>query len=97
MQGCSTAEHTAAHSPACLPSNIPPPQAKSINKSLTTLGRVVTALTERQQHVPYRDSRLTFLLKESLGAQLAAAWLLLSWSVRLPSNRYYAGAGRPCS
>ncbi|KAI7836017.1 hypothetical protein COHA_010101 [Chlorella ohadii] len=42
-------------------------EAKSINKSLTTLGRVVTALTERQQHVPYRDSRLTFLLKESLG------------------------------
>lgn len=44
-------------------------EAKSINKSLTTLARVVTALTERQQHVPYRDSRLTFLLKESLGEQ----------------------------
>ncbi|KAL4857579.1 Kinesin-like protein KIN-12E [Chlorella vulgaris] len=42
-------------------------EAKGINKSLTTLGRVVSALTERQQHVPYRDSRLTFLLKESLG------------------------------
>ncbi|EFN50818.1 hypothetical protein CHLNCDRAFT_59403 [Chlorella variabilis] len=42
-------------------------EAKGINKSLTTLGRVVTALMDRQQHVPYRDSRLTFLLKESLG------------------------------
>lgn len=42
-------------------------EAKSINKSLTTLGRVVTALTEGRGHVPYRDSRLTFLLKESLG------------------------------
>lgn len=42
-------------------------EARSINKSLTTLGRVVTALTEGKSHVPYRDSRLTFLLKESLG------------------------------
>lgn len=42
-------------------------EAKGINKSLTTLGRVVSALTERQQHIPYRDSKLTFLLKESLG------------------------------
>jgi kinesin family protein C2/C3 len=47
-------------------------EAKGINKSLTTLGRVVSALTERQQHVPYRDSRLTFLLKESLGG-----WVVL--------------------
>jgi hypothetical protein len=44
-------------------------EAKGINKSLTTLGRVVSALTERQQHVPYRDSKLTFLLKESLGGR----------------------------
>ncbi|PSC70673.1 Kinesin KIF15 [Micractinium conductrix] len=42
-------------------------EAKKINQSLTTLGRVVTALTEHQKHVPYRDSRLTFLLKDSLG------------------------------
>jgi hypothetical protein len=46
-------------------------EAKSINRSLTVLGRVITALVERQKkpstHVPYRDSRLTFLLQESLG------------------------------
>ncbi|GAB4820291.1 hypothetical protein N2152v2_007337 [Parachlorella kessleri] len=46
-------------------------EAQSINKSLTTLGRVISALVERQKrpstHVPYRDSRLTFLLQESLG------------------------------
>ncbi len=42
-------------------------EAQNINKSLTTLGRVISALVERQKrpstHVPYRDSRLTFLLQ----------------------------------
>jgi hypothetical protein len=46
-------------------------EARSINKSLTCLGRVIQALVERQKnprvHIPYRDSRLTFLLQESLG------------------------------
>lgn len=46
-------------------------EARSINRSLTVLGRVIAALGERQKrpnlHVPYRDSRLTFLLRESLG------------------------------
>lgn len=46
-------------------------EAKSINRSLAVLGRVIAALVERQRrpgvHVPYRDSRLTFLLQESLG------------------------------
>lgn len=46
-------------------------EAKSINKSLAVLGRVISALAERQRrpsvHIPYRDSRLTFLLQESLG------------------------------
>ena len=52
-------------------------EAKNINKSLTVLGRVIGALVERQKrpatHVPYRDSRLTFLLQESLGAQRGGA------------------------
>eukprot|EP00164_Ancoracysta_twista_P001151 GFYU01001512.1.p1 GENE.GFYU01001512.1~~GFYU01001512.1.p1 ORF type:complete len:1106 (+),score=357.63 GFYU01001512.1:278-3595(+) len=38
-----------------------------INKSLTTLGSCIKALTEAKPHVPYRDSTLTWLLKESLG------------------------------
>lgn len=46
-------------------------EAKSINRSLAVLGRVISALVERQRrpsvHIPYRDSRLTFLLQESLG------------------------------
>ena len=43
-------------------------EAKLINKSLTTLGRVIYNLTdEKSNHVPYRDSKLTRVLQESLG------------------------------
>ncbi|XP_076237452.1 kinesin-like protein Klp61F [Calliopsis andreniformis] len=42
-------------------------EAGSVNQSLLTLGRVITALTERAPHVPYRESKLTRLLQESLG------------------------------
>ena len=44
-------------------------EACSINKSLTCLGRVIMELVEAQRagkrhtHIPYRDSRLTFLLQ----------------------------------
>ena len=33
------------------------------NKSLTTLGKVIHALSEKKKHVPYRESILTWLLK----------------------------------
>lgn len=43
-------------------------EAKSINLSLTTLGNVIHALVDRKKkHVPYRDSKLTKLLMDSLG------------------------------
>ena len=60
-------------------------EAAMINKSLLTLGRVITSLTasgssesaasgvgasaSEKQHVPYRDSKLTRLLQESLGGK----------------------------
>ena len=43
-------------------------EAKSINQSLTTLGKVINALTDSKiHHIPYRESKLTRMLSESLG------------------------------
>lgn len=44
-------------------------EAGEINKSLLTLGRVINALVEHSGHVPYRDSKLTRLLRDSLGGK----------------------------
>jgi kinesin family protein 15 len=42
-------------------------EASQINKSLTVLGQVINSLVDSQIHVPFRDSKLTFLLRDSLG------------------------------
>ncbi|KAG2211660.1 hypothetical protein INT47_008757 [Mucor saturninus] len=44
-------------------------EAANINRSLLTLGRVINSLVENTPHVPYRESKLTRLLKESLGGK----------------------------
>ncbi|WZZ03677.1 hypothetical protein YC2023_089598 [Brassica napus] len=53
-------------------------EAGNINRSLSQLGNLINILAEisqtgKQRHIPYRDSRLTFLLQESLGGNAKLA------------------------
>uniref|UniRef100_A0A1B0BDT2 Kinesin motor domain-containing protein n=1 Tax=Glossina palpalis gambiensis TaxID=67801 RepID=A0A1B0BDT2_9MUSC len=52
-------------------------EAKIINKSLSALGNVISALADEQQtHIPYRDSKLTRILQDSLGGNARTSILL---------------------
>ncbi|KAK9159796.1 hypothetical protein Syun_006137 [Stephania yunnanensis] len=55
-------------------------EAGNINRSLSQLGNLINILAEvsqtgKQRHIPYRDSRLTFLLQESLGGNARLAMI----------------------
>lgn len=56
-------------------------EGATINKSLTTLGKVISSLESNSQkkkgnqHIPYRDSVLTWLLKENLGGNSKTAMI----------------------
>ena len=42
-------------------------EAQAINKSLSALGDVISALAGEQPHIPYRNHKLTMLMSDSLG------------------------------
>ncbi|KAJ1924562.1 Kinesin-like protein kif15 [Tieghemiomyces parasiticus] len=58
-------------------------EAANINKSLSALGSVINALVEssngKLRHVHYRDSKLTFLLRDSLGGN-SITWIIANAS-----------------
>lgn len=60
-------------------------EAKSINLSLSALGKCINALAENSPHVPVRDSKLTRLLRDSFGGELSHV------SVKLHNIRSFNG------
>ncbi|XP_029604268.1 kinesin heavy chain [Salmo trutta] len=57
-------------------------EAKNINKSLSALGNVISALAEgTKTHVPYRDSKMTRILQDSLGGNCRTTIICASPSI----------------
>uniref|UniRef100_A0AAV2JMV0 Kinesin-like protein n=1 Tax=Knipowitschia caucasica TaxID=637954 RepID=A0AAV2JMV0_KNICA len=51
-------------------------EAKMINKSLSALGNVISALAEGTAYVPYRDSKMTRILQDSLGGNCRTTMII---------------------
>ena len=52
-------------------------EATKINLSLSALGNVISALIDaKSQHIPYRDSKLTRLLQDSLGGNTKTSFIV---------------------
>ena len=63
-------------------------EAKYINKSLSFLEQVVLALTQsKREHIPYRQSKLTYMLKDSL-VRPNSTWCIIIISSIMPLKYY---------
>ncbi|KAM6584399.1 hypothetical protein CsatB_011401 [Cannabis sativa] len=51
-------------------------EAKFINSSLTSLGKCINALAENSPHIPFRDSKLTRLLRDSFGGSARTSLII---------------------
>ncbi|KAL3515066.1 hypothetical protein ACH5RR_021968 [Cinchona calisaya] len=69
-------------------------EARSINKSLSALGDVISALSCCGQHIPHRNQKLTMLMGDSLGGN--AKTLMFVNISPAESNLGYAHNSRVC-
>ena len=71
-------------------------ESKKINQSLSALGNVISALTDTRArgaraHVPYRDSKLTRILEDSLGGNCKTTMMCMI----SPALEAYSGESPP--
>lgn len=62
-------------------------EAKSINLSLSALGKCINALAENSAHVPVRDSKLTRLLKDSFGGEMFCPYYIKCLEIKIDMVR----------
>ena len=68
-------------------------EAQHINSALTSLSQVLSALADNKAFVPYRNSKLTFFLKSSLGGNSQTVWM---GSVRVHAQGFFNDSTRCC-